>query len=238
MDFVRDFINSTFENIQPKFNRVLDNENKNELKIITFKKNNNNLNSSCPITMREFTDGDKITILPCNHLFDTKPIEKWLCDNQAKCPVCRYEFKNTKEKYIPVCSEYVNTHDTSNNISELQSSWDNWRVQNIRQYSQNNIRESQNHSRDRLFSQIFRNLLAFNSINELEDNTPDEVLDDTPDEVLDDTPDDVSDDNHSDPIYDNINHYVSMINNIINRQIYQEENNIIQEAILASIQDQ
>ena len=42
----------------------------------------------------------------------------------------------------------------------------------------------------------------------------------------------------NDPILNSMNRYLSSINNIINRQIEQEDNNIMQEAILASLREQ
>ena len=37
----------------------------------------------CPITMKEFKDGDTIAKLPCKHMFDKPAILKWL--KEEKC---------------------------------------------------------------------------------------------------------------------------------------------------------
>jgi hypothetical protein len=59
--------------------------------------NETNLNDTCPITMRKFRDTEIVTCLPCNHVFDPTAIEKWVFTQQANCPICRYQLKNTSE---------------------------------------------------------------------------------------------------------------------------------------------
>jgi hypothetical protein len=67
----------------------------NELEYKVFKETN--LNDTCPITMRKFRDTEIVTCLPCNHVFDPTAIEKWVFTQQANCPICRYQLKNTSE---------------------------------------------------------------------------------------------------------------------------------------------
>ena len=52
----------------------------------------------CPIMMVEFKEGEEISQLPCNHLFNTEALTRWLKNESYKCPVCRYEleFKEVK----------------------------------------------------------------------------------------------------------------------------------------------
>jgi len=52
----------------------------------------------CPITMMEFKEGEEISQLPCEHLFNTQAINRWLKDENYKCPVCRYEMDNKEVK--------------------------------------------------------------------------------------------------------------------------------------------
>ena len=44
----------------------------------------------CPITQESFSDCNFISILPCNHGFETQAILKWLKTENACCPVCRH----------------------------------------------------------------------------------------------------------------------------------------------------
>lgn len=52
----------------------------------------------CPIIMVEFEEGEEISQLPCNHLFNTEALTRWLKNESYKCPVCRHEldFKEVK----------------------------------------------------------------------------------------------------------------------------------------------
>ena len=52
----------------------------------------------CPIMMVEFEEGEEISQLPCNHLFNTEALTRWLKNESYKCPVCRHEleFKEVK----------------------------------------------------------------------------------------------------------------------------------------------
>lgn len=48
-------------------------------------------NSFCPITQIEFVEGMKISQLPCSHCFNNEAIIKWVSEEKAECPVCRYK---------------------------------------------------------------------------------------------------------------------------------------------------
>ena len=186
MSFLQTFINSTLNENQVKFKKILDSDNKSELKNHIFNKNDNNLNDKCPITMKTFDDGEHITCLPCGHLFDSDSIEEWVLNEQATCPVCRFEMKHTKEIRITP-----------------------------RQSTQQTTETTDNHE---------NNISSINTIISLSDyynmilNT-----------------DDISE---NDPMINNMRNYLSLIDSIIHREIEQEENNIMQEAILASIIDE
>ena len=52
----------------------------------------------CPITIKEFKKGDQISQLPCNHLFNTEAILKWLKEEKAECPICRFKLESKEEK--------------------------------------------------------------------------------------------------------------------------------------------
>lgn len=88
-------LNNISNILQESFNQ------KNKYKKITSEKGLNKLikiiynetydQKDCPIYMTKFQIGEEITQLPCNHLFSSIAIEKWLKEEQHMCPVCRYE---------------------------------------------------------------------------------------------------------------------------------------------------
>ena len=62
----------------------------------------------CPITIKEFKKGDMISKLPCSHLFNTDAILKWLKEEKAECPICRFKLESIEKK--------LERSDSSNNI--------------------------------------------------------------------------------------------------------------------------
>ena len=60
-------------------------------------------NEVCPITRETFAIDDKIVELPCGHCFNPEAINRWLNDEKAECPVCRYVLKSKeiKKEYVP-----------------------------------------------------------------------------------------------------------------------------------------
>nr|AFK42834.1 unknown [Lotus japonicus] len=47
------------------------------------------LDTECVICLSEFTDGEKVRVLPkCNHGFHVRCIDKWL-SSHSSCPKCR-----------------------------------------------------------------------------------------------------------------------------------------------------
>ena len=48
-------------------------------------------NASCPIEQTEFKEGDEVIKLPCEHLYKEEGIRKWLKEEKAECPICRYK---------------------------------------------------------------------------------------------------------------------------------------------------
>ena len=47
-------------------------------------------NNECPILRVNFEEGDEITVLPCEHCFNSEAIIHWLKEEKAECPVCRF----------------------------------------------------------------------------------------------------------------------------------------------------
>lgn len=80
------------ENIEEnKIKFVLSEEGKALLKDKEFKASKCQNNNICPILNCDFVENQKITILPCNHIFDHESINNWLNNEKAECPVCRYK---------------------------------------------------------------------------------------------------------------------------------------------------
>jgi hypothetical protein len=101
---------------KPRYKKVLCEKEREKILIEKiYDKNEIYLNSECPIYKTEFDNGDKIIRLPCNHCYYAEAIRKWLMEEKAECPVCRYEFKS---------QEIINT-DTIINIQDEESGMTN-----------------------------------------------------------------------------------------------------------------
>ena len=84
----------------------------NAVEVFVYTENRIQPNSRCPITMEEFTVGDRISrIRYCEHMFREDAINNWFRLN-VRCPVCRYDIR-----------EYTNniTDTSSNNITDVSN---------------------------------------------------------------------------------------------------------------------
>ena len=98
--------------LDPKiYKNVLSEEGKNTIKFQTYDISNNT-EEICPITLAPFKQGDEIAVLPCSHKFTKEYILKWLETEQAKCPICRFEFDSIEKK-----NDISNNDTTPRNIS-------------------------------------------------------------------------------------------------------------------------
>ena len=77
---------------------ILSEEGEAQLKTIQFTKDLREINTICPITSLEFEDNQNIISLPCNHYFDPDAIHKWLREEKAECPVCRFKLHSKEVK--------------------------------------------------------------------------------------------------------------------------------------------
>ena len=94
---------------------VISEKGKQELKRELYKKDEH-INNICPITQEEFSDGDTVIVLPCNHCFYPAGINRWLENNKAECPVCRHKLSS---------KEVFNTEDTEDSDDEVPTLTDN-----------------------------------------------------------------------------------------------------------------
>jgi hypothetical protein len=85
-------------------------------------------NSSCPISLTNFTDNDMVTVIRhCGHIFNTDELNTWF-RNHCNCPVCRYDIRGDNSNASSAFSS--ESQNTSNNTSSLPSSQNN-RNENI-----------------------------------------------------------------------------------------------------------
>ena len=90
-------LNDSFQQDNHLYKNVISDEGNEELKTIIFSKENIK-SDTCPILHTPFEEGEEITQLPCNHVFDTTAINKWLQNEKAECPICRYKMKSKEIK--------------------------------------------------------------------------------------------------------------------------------------------
>jgi len=67
---------------------------------ITYKKysEEDDPDAICAITREQFSIGDDIAVLPCNHVFCKEAINKWLQTKKAECPICRFKLDSKEVK--------------------------------------------------------------------------------------------------------------------------------------------
>jgi hypothetical protein len=62
--------------------------------LVIFQPNMENINTSCPITLNDFQEGDIVRqIRHCRHAFHEESIQNWFQRN-VRCPVCRYDIRD------------------------------------------------------------------------------------------------------------------------------------------------
>ena len=58
----------------------------------------NGENKECPICMNTFKPNRHVRKMPCNHVFCSTCISKWVCESNASCPVCREPFTSSSSR--------------------------------------------------------------------------------------------------------------------------------------------
>lgn len=111
---INNILNQSFEEKQ-KYKTVLSDKGNEQLKIIKYSSDSCE-NKMCPIMHINFEEDEEVIELPCKHIFNNDGIKKWLKEEKAECPVCRYKLHS---------EEIINTDETdiNNNLSsqEIQS---------------------------------------------------------------------------------------------------------------------
>lgn len=55
-------------------------------------------NTKCPILHIDFEEDEDIIVLPCKHGFNKDAITRWVSDEKAECPVCRFKLDSIEKK--------------------------------------------------------------------------------------------------------------------------------------------
>jgi hypothetical protein len=76
------------------------------------------LSDECTICLDEFTPGVRCRQLPCDHVFHSTCIAKWLIERSAVCPLCKLDLYEEEE----VVEDEENTNDNSGEESAEPSS--------------------------------------------------------------------------------------------------------------------
>ena len=136
--FLRNILEDSFSRDKNKYKKVLSDKGNNQLEEIYFKKKDN-INTSCPIYQTDFQENEIITKLPCGHCFTTEAIIKWLKEQQAICPVCRYELDSKEVKNDDLENDDLENDNLENNNLENNELENNELVSN---FSNNIIQNS------------------------------------------------------------------------------------------------
>ena len=84
-------------NQEEKCKHILSKKGEKELTHVEFHSDSFSM-KECPITLKEFNEGDMVTQLPCKHIFDNSGIIIWLKEEKASCPVCRMPLDSIEVK--------------------------------------------------------------------------------------------------------------------------------------------
>ena len=108
---IRNILQESFDRDNNVWKKVLSDKGQSQLKRCLFK-DSSKTNNSCPIFHTEFSEDEEIIELPCLHCFVPEAIEKWLTEEKAQCPVCRFELDSKEIKEDT--ENTINQNDTDN----------------------------------------------------------------------------------------------------------------------------
>jgi len=63
--------------------------------------------AECAICLEEFAVGDKVRVLPCEHVFHMNEIDDWLINRKKLCPVCKMDVTRDHPDYQPSPTDEV-----------------------------------------------------------------------------------------------------------------------------------
>ncbi len=108
-------------NDKPQYKEIVAEDQLDQLQKYTFVKSECEYDC-CPISMKTFKEGEKITKLECGHIFDTESIKQWVTTEKASCPICRFKLKCKQVRITRNGEETASVDLSNNNISESQAS--------------------------------------------------------------------------------------------------------------------
>ena len=144
VQFVTDLINSEYENdeIENILNYIFNNDNnrygsppasKNEISklnkytLTEEKLKNFGGENTCSVCKEDFSVGNKMMDLPCNHYFHEECLMPWLNQHDS-CPICRFELKTDDDDYEKMKLQRngnLMNQNRSNNINNIIVTHDN-----------------------------------------------------------------------------------------------------------------
>ena len=131
-----DYSNNSWENIlrnsfiqRNPYKKVTTDKAIENIKKIKF--NDSFEQKECPITMMEFEEGEEISELPCKHIFNTQAINRWLKEENYKCPVCRYEMDNKEVKKYDISDNDLSNNEFTQPLEELSGNRINTLLPNL-----------------------------------------------------------------------------------------------------------
>ena len=83
---------------QNNYKNIISDEGKKSVLNETYTSDKYTDQKCCPISQIDFKEGDDISKLPCGHIFNPGLISKWLENENATCPVCRFKLDSKEEK--------------------------------------------------------------------------------------------------------------------------------------------
>ena len=111
----------SFEEDKATYKHVLSEKGNQEIDLVSFSSEKFKKQDTCVFTMIPFEEGETVAKLPCNHIFNQKAILKWLKEEKATCPVCRFKLdsKEVKNDDTKTCSR--NEHTSPQGIHQNRS---------------------------------------------------------------------------------------------------------------------
>jgi len=94
-------------NDESKYKKVLDEKGLDQIESVIYNSDEFPDNKQCPISFLDFKQGEEISKLPCGHIFHEESILKWLENEQANCPVCRYELSSKEVKNTDISENII-----------------------------------------------------------------------------------------------------------------------------------